>query len=310
MASNVTYVSEFNTDSVSISAPKVLESGAKQAYLNYNNGRLILQTATNMSVPFGLNVYDKAGPAEYSVELSFRGHETNAEIKEFLDKMQALDDFMIKQGVKNSKLWFKSDLKEEVVKAFYTKCVKFSADKEGNPLPYPPTLKMKLRKINNEFESKFFDVKGNPYKGVPIEDLLVKGVQVTALMECAGVWFAGSKFGLTWRAKQIVIHRLPERLPEFSAFRLGDAAKEESAGMPKRAAASAGAGSADNEIDDDEELAPPPKAKPSVVSAMMPAAPAPAPAPSAEEEEDEDHEPAPVPKKPVLKKKPVVAAKK
>lgn len=302
MASNVTYPSDFATAKVSISVPKVLDSGAKQAYLNYDGGKLIMQTATNMGVPFGLSVYDKSGPAEYSVEVSFRGHETSDEIKKFYDCLQNIDNYMIQQGVKNCKAWFKSDLNEQVVKAFYTPSLRFSKDKEGNPLPYPPTLKLKLRKINGDFETKFFDVKGNPYKGVPVEDLLLKGVQITALMECAGVWFAGSKFGLTWRAKQIVIHRLPERLPEFSAFRLGDSAKEEPA-VPR---AGAGAGAADdNEIDDDEDLAPPPKAKASVVAAMMPSS-----SQAEEEEEEEDHEPVPVPKKPVLKKKPVVAAKK
>jgi hypothetical protein len=309
MASNVVYVSEFATDKLTISAPRVLESGAKQAYLNYDGGKLTLQSATNLSVPFGLSVFDKSGPAEYSIDMSFRGHETNAEIKEFLEKMQALDEFMIDQGVKNSKTWFKSNLTRDVVKEFYTRTVRFAKDAEGNIKPYPPTLKLKLRKVDGKFETKFFNVKGQPYTGTPIEDLLPKGVQITALMDCAGVWFAGSKFGLTWRAKQIVIHRLPERVPEFTAFRLGDTtAEEDDAPVPKKSNAGAGKAVAEdeeNEVSDDEELkAPPQKAKASVVSAVMPQASS-----ANVDEEPEDSEPAPVPKKPVLKKKPVVAKK-
>lgn len=300
--SSVVYSSDFSTSKVTISPPKVLESGAKQAYLNYNAGKLIMQTATSMSVPFGLSVYDKSGPAEYSVEVSFRGADSNAEIKQFQEAMSTLDEFMIEQGVKNSRQWFKSDLKREVVSAFYTPSVRFSKDKEGNPQPYPPTMKLKLRKQNGDFESKFYDTKGNPYRGVPVEDLLVKGVQVTALMECAGVWFAGSKFGLTWRAKQIVIHRLPERVPEFSAFRLSNVASEEAPARPsKRAEAAAPVEEEEddsNQVDDEEALRP--AAKQSVVHAMMPAS----------DDEADDVEPIPAPKKPVLKKKPVVAAKK
>jgi len=304
MTSSVTYVNDFSTGSVTISPPKVLESGAKQAYLNYNGGRLVLQSATNLAIPFGLNVYDKSGPAEYSVDVSYRGSDTNPEIKTFREKMEELDDFMIKQGVKNSKLWFKSELNEQVIRAFYTPTVKVAKDKDGNPQPYPPTTKLKLRKVNGEFEAKVYDVKGNPYKGVPIEDLIVKGAQVTVLMECAGVWFAGSKFGLTWRAKQIVIHRLPERLPEFSAFRLGSTANEEVATVPKRGAAAAAAptqedeGEDEDEVDDDEALRPP--AKVSVIAAVMPSV----------DDEAEDIEPAPAPKKPIIKKKPVVAGKR
>jgi hypothetical protein len=303
MASTVTYVNDFSTSNITISPPKVLDSGAKQAYLNYNGGRLLLQSATNLAVPFGLSVYDKSGPAEYSVDVSYRGSDSNPEIKQFFEKMQELDDFMIKQGVKNSKAWFKSELNEQVIKAFYTPTVKFAKDKDGNPQPYPPTTKLKLRKVNGDFETKVFDVKGNPYKGVPMEDLIVKGAQVTVIMECAGVWFAGSKFGLTWRAKQVVIHRLPERLPEFSAFRLGSAANDEPAPVPKRGLpAPVHDEEEDEEVDDEEALRPP--AKSSVVASVMPTA-----APAVDDEA-EDVEPVPAPKKPVIKKKPIVAGKK
>lgn len=307
MASTVVYVPDFSTANITISAPKVLDSGAKQAYLNYNGGRLTLQSATNLAVPFGLSVYDKSGPAEYSVDISYRGHESNPEIKQFFETMQNLDNYMIDQGVKNCKAWFKSDLKHEVVKAFYTPCVKFAKDKEGNPQPYPPTTKLKLRKVGGDFEAKMYDVKGNPYKGVPIEDLLVKGVQVTALMECAGVWFAGSKFGLTWRAKQIVIHRLPERLPEFSAFRLGSTANDTVATAPMRRTVTATDEEEEEEEEDDDEALRPVASRPSVLAAVLPTATVTS---STIDDDAEDMEPAPVPKKPVIKKKPVVIGKK
>ena len=122
-----------------------------------------------------------------------------------------------------SKAWFKADLSRDVVKAFYTPMVKYSKDKEGNVLNYPPNFKVKLTKTNGEFDAKFYDVNGTPYRGVPVEDLLAKGVQVTVIMECAGVWVSGSKFGLTWKAKQIAIHKLPERISDFAFKGLGSA---------------------------------------------------------------------------------------
>lgn len=301
---SVVYATDFSTSKLTVSPPKVLDSGAKQSYLNYEGGKLLMQTATSMSVPFGLSVYDKAGPPEYSVEISFRGGDTNQDVKEFQDAITALDAYMIDQGVKNSRQWFKSDLKREVVQAFYTPCLRFGKDKDGNPLPYPPTMKLKLRKINGDFEAKFYDVKGNPYKGIPIEDMLVKGVQLTAIMECGGVWFAGSKFGLTWRAKQIVVHRLPERLPEFTAFRLGASVNEEPvAAVPNTPKTNA---TSDNLVDDDEVFDEPPKHN-SAVAAVMPEPVA--QQQQVDDEDAEDAEPIPVPKKPVLKKKPVLAKK-
>jgi len=298
--SNVVYPSTFDSKRITISALRSLQSGAKSAYLNYGGERLVMQSAVSMSVPFGLNCADKFGPPTYSVELSFRGHEQRPEIKQFMDTMNALDEFMVMEGVKNSKSWFKADLSRDVVKAFYTPLVKYSKDKEGNTLSYPPNIKLKLPKNNGEFEAKFYDVNGTPYKGVPVEDLLVKGVQVTAIMECTGVWFAGSKYGLTWKAKQIAIHKLPERIGDFAFKGLGSApaASEEED---------------EDEVDDDAAF----KAKPSVLAAVLPTASKPqAAVAAAAQDEDEvddddadDMEPIPAPKKPIIKKK-VIAGKK
>jgi Family of unknown function (DUF5871) len=302
MSSSVVYPSSFNSKNITISAPRQLQSGAKQAYLNYGGERLVMQTAVAMSVPFGLNVADKFGPAEYSVELSFRQSEQRPEIKEFMDVIAQIDEQMLVEGVKNSKSWFKGDLGRDVVKAFYTPSLKYSKDKEGNILNYPPNLKLKLRKVNNDFETKFYDINGNPYKGIPVEDLLVKGVQVTAIIECAGVWFAGSKFGLTWRAKQIAIHKLPEKIADFAFKGLGSVKPPVEDVEDDEEAAD------ENEVDDDAAFRAPPKA--SVVAAVMPKAAAPAPTPApVDDEEGDDVEPVPAPKKTVIKKTVIKKAK-
>jgi len=295
MSSSVIYPSTFSTKSITISAPRTLQSGAKQAYLNYDSGRLVMQTAVAMSVPFGLNCADKFGPPEYSVDLSFRGHEQRPEIKEFMNVIEQIDRAMIAEGVKNSKAWFKADLKDDVVKAFYTPSLKYSKDKEGNVLSYPPNIKLKLRKTNGEFDAKFYDINGAQYKDIPVEELLAKGVQVTAIMECGGVWFAGSKFGLTWRAKQIAVHKLPKKIADFAFKGLGSAPPQEEEEEEQE----------EEEIDDDPAFKP----KPSVVTAMMPSKAAAAEADPVDDEDGDDLEPVPAPKKPVIKKKVVVAKK-
>ena len=97
--SSVVYPSTFDTKRITISALRSLQSGAKSAYLNYGGERLVMQSAVSMSVPFGLNCADKFGPPTYSVELSFRGHEQRPEIKQFMETMNALDEFMLNEGV-------------------------------------------------------------------------------------------------------------------------------------------------------------------------------------------------------------------
>ena len=161
---------------------------------------------------------------------------------------------------------------------------------------------MKLPKRNGEWDTKFYDLKGNPFKGVPVEDLIVKGTQITAIIECGGVWFAGSKFGLTWRAKQVAIHKLPEKMGDFAFKNLGSAPVEDEE-------------EDDTKVDDDEAFEEPrasqaaqASSKPSVLAAVMPQA---ASTETVDDEDGDDIEPIPVPKKNVVvKKKVVVPARK
>jgi hypothetical protein len=123
---------------------------------------------------------------------------------------------MIEQGVKNSKLWFKADMNKEIIKAFYTPSVRFSKDAEGNPKPYPPTIKVTLKQTDGKFQTAVYDDKKRPLTDIPMEDILVKGAAITTLIECTGVWFAGSKYGLSWKAIQIRVDTLPDQIRGFA----------------------------------------------------------------------------------------------
>jgi hypothetical protein len=48
----------------------------------------------------------------------FRGQDQRPEIKEFLNVMTQIDEYMIQKGVENSVAWFKSKLSEDVIRAF------------------------------------------------------------------------------------------------------------------------------------------------------------------------------------------------
>lgn len=233
MSSTVVLSRTFATSNVTFSQIKVMDSGAKQAYVNYEGGKFLFQTPA-LTIPYGMSTFDKAGPIKYSIDLSLRGYdEAGSKTKEFYDALHALDEYMIEQGVKNSKAWFKSDLKPDIVRAFYTPIVRWGKDKDGNVKPYPPTVKLSLKKNGESFDVKMFDGQVKPpteYEGVPVEDLLVKGAILRAVMQCTGIWFAGGKFGLSWKAAQIVMDKVPEGVRGY-AF-VDDAEDIESAPTP------------------------------------------------------------------------------
>ena len=218
MSSAIVFPKDFKASNVTISPVKVMDSGAKQAYANYDGHSLMMQVS-GLSVPYGMSVFDKAGPIKYSVDLSLKGYEgDNVKVKQIYDAFNSLDEYMIDLGVKYSKQWFKGDMNREIVKAFYTPCVRFSKDAEGNNKPYPPTLKVQLKQRDGKFETAVYDEAKQPLKDVPLEEILVKHAVISTLIQCTGVWFAGSKFGLSWKAVQIKADSLPESIRGF-AFR-------------------------------------------------------------------------------------------
>lgn len=282
----------FTTAKLTISPIKTSEIGSKSAYVNYDGGKLILQTAAEMTIPYGLNVFKegpKADNPDYSIDVSFKGHDAPGEIKTYHDALVEFDNYILAEAYKNRVAWFKNaNMTKEVIQAFYTPTIKVARDKEGNLKPYPPTQKIKLRKISGDFEVKIYDGAGKRLTE-PVDELLVKQSAVTVIIECGGLWFAGGKFGVTWRAKQIMINKSPERLSDFAFVGV----------------TGGGAGSS---VDDDNENA---------MFAAMTSTPAPAPAPQAATafndvevpEEDEEAEEVPAIKKPIAKKKVVVGKK-
>ncbi len=293
----------FNVSKLSISAPKTLDSGAKTAYLNYDGGKFIFQSAKEMTIPYGLNKFDqgqKADNPEFSIDLSFKGYDTEGtSINKYHEALSQLDNFVVEEAYKNRATWFSGGAtkSKEVINAFYTPIIKVPIDKQGNPKPYPPTQKVKLRKLGGEFEVKIYDADKKRITD-PIDEVLVKGTTVTVIIECGGIWFAGGKFGISWRAKQIMVHKSPERLSDFAFVGVG------------------GGGAGSSQIDDDDEEA--------LMAAVMPKktipapAPAPAPAPVADhqdafsnvnvDDEDAPEEVEPI-KKPPMKKRVVLGKK-
>jgi hypothetical protein len=320
MSSSVVFPSNFNASRLTVSPLKTLDSGAKQAYINYDGGKFVFQTPSEMTLPYGVSVSDKSKfggtGIDYALDMSLKGHDQDGTpVNEYADMLRAFDEFMIEEAYKNRKAWFRADHSKDTIRAFYTPSVKFSVDKDGNRKDYPPTHKVKLQKDREgKFIAKFFNSRGKPIKDKPVEEILPKKASITVLVECGTLWFAaGSKFGVTWKASQVLVQKTPESMPAFAfqgvALEAGGDDEEEEAP----------ASAASNLIDDEEALAAPAPVK-SAVAAMMPkakpaVAPAPAPAPakpeanpfesvdvpdgSDHEAEDAEPIPAPAPKKPV-----------
>ncbi len=306
--SQITLPANFNASKVTVAAPRTLDSGGKMSYLNYDGRNLVIQTPS-LACPFGVNIFDKAGPPKYSVSLSMRGYQDNEEtgakanpkVKALFTALSALDEFMIDQAVKNAKAWFPSlkNPSREIIAAFYTPSVKFGNSKDGKT--YPPDVKVALKKKrdSDDFDCAFYDADNKQIKGIPLEDIVSKRSEITALIQCTGVWFAGGKFGCSWKAVQMRMDKVQSQGTlgfvnddgeEDAPFESNGPAFQE----PKEFSTPGKKPVIEDSDEDEEETAPAPKqpVKQPVV-----------------EDEDDEEEVAPVPKKTVVTKKKVVTTK-
>ena len=287
--------SEFDASKISFGELKTLQSGAKSVNLSYA-GRPLKMQVSNLDVPYGLNVEDKYGPTKYSFNLSLRDFESNPKVKAVFDALDGLDTRVMAECVEKN--WLKKPgMTQQILKQMklYKPTVKFSEDENGNRKPYPPTVKVALRKKNDKFETVFYDAEKKEIKDVPVEDLIVKRMTVTVLIECTGVWISSVGCGLSWKASQVKVVSSPEsgrgygfvdedETPAAGARRPAPAA---AAAAPKASFAAAFDDDEEEEAVDDEALV----------------SPAPVAAPAVEE-------PAPLPKKTTVVKKKVVAGTK
>jgi hypothetical protein len=207
MAPNIVLARDFSIDRVTFSDMKVLDNGGKIVYVSYDRSPFFLQTPP-MAVPFGLSKWDNDGksPAKYSIDLSFKGMDSSKPLSAFHSALSTLDDKLIETGFDKQQSWFKGKRygSREIVEALYTPMVKYAKDKVTGERTdaYPPTVKVTVPHRDGSFTCDVFDANRNSADLVSIE---TKGSSITAIIQCTGIWFAGGKFGLSWRVVQMKV---------------------------------------------------------------------------------------------------------
>lgn len=301
----------FNASQLTVSQIKTNEkTGAKSCYINYAGGPIMVQTAMEMRSPYGLNTYtgqngEKADNPDYSIDISLDGYnDESSEIGQYYKMMTSFADFAKGEAVKNRVSWFKDkdfELRDAAKK--FSPLVKFPVDKEGNPKPYPPTQKIKLSLTGDiKNRTKFYNPAGEPLTD-PVDKILAKGTTITMILRCGGLWFAAGQFGITWRAAQVVVHKIPDSVADFAFVGFAGA---RAAPVPRKVAAAVVEDTSySNQVDDEEEAA---VLSQTAASAFMPVPKAAQPNPFENVDVGEDVEPAEKPK-PITKKKFVIGKK-
>ena len=227
---NIMKVDEFDLDKIKYASMKTLDSGAKMAYINYDtdNNPIRFQTS-DCELPFDASYFPDQNKncGKFSVKISLKDD------PKFSEKIKEFDDKLKEDAMKNSKEWLKKGkMSAEGIEAIYTYMLKESRDVETGELDnkYPPQFNYKVIIRDGKCDCGIFDENKNKID-IPImngdisenilNNYLVKGAKIKAILRCNGIWVSGNKFGCTWKAEQMQI-TMPDRIGDEFAFRESD----------------------------------------------------------------------------------------
>jgi hypothetical protein len=197
------------------------KSGGKSANILFKPSKKGLYV--NMTVPmltWGASSFKdpQSGKETFDMSLQFpRKDYSTPETDLLLSKFQDLENYIKSEAIKNSMAWFnKKTMTPEVIEALWTPLLKYSKDPQTGEadMTKAPTLKVKLPYWDGKFNCEIYDPNGtmlypDEMNGSSPIELIPKGVNIVAIIQCGGLWFANGKFGCTWRLFQAVVQPKP-----------------------------------------------------------------------------------------------------
>lgn len=228
---------------VSFSDVKTDNHGRKMVYVNYNGGKIMVQTP-KMYVPNGIKRWRKKDAVDnkddsFEMELSFGGEDkedkNSVEIKEFHNKLEQFDSLVKNVILTKSKEWLgKPKVSMETIEdAYYAPSVRIPTDKDGNVLDYPSRVRAKLDRErdgdSDNFTGRFlsnkrfktpvlmFDESKNQIQmnESNFEMVVPKGSQVICVLELVYLSIT-TKVSAKWKLVQAKVFRNQQSITSYA----------------------------------------------------------------------------------------------
>ena len=228
---------------VTFSDVKTDNHGRKMVYINYNNGKIMVQTP-KMYAPNGIKRWRKKDAIDnkddkFEMELSFYGENGSdkaaQELREFHEKWQEFDELIKDTVISKAKEWLsmpKLD-KTTLESVMYTPMVKIPKDKEGNELPYPSRIRAKIDRemdSNGNFTGRFLSNKKFKTEVLMFDEnkeqielhednaemTVPKGSQVISILELVYLSLSKTTISTKWKLVQAKVFRNKDTITEYA----------------------------------------------------------------------------------------------
>jgi hypothetical protein len=199
------------SNSINLGTPKLNAAGGKNIPIFNKIARNGLKIETPLMMTWGINSNQYDGKTTYDMSLQFPSSEfAREDTSAFLENLKRLEIYIKDQASSNSKTWFGKNQSAEVIDAFWTHMLRYSKDKTTNEPDYTksPTFRVKIPFWEGQFKCEIYNVNRElifPKEGLNILDVVPKGSDVQVMLQCGGIWFAGGKFGITWKPYQMIV---------------------------------------------------------------------------------------------------------
>lgn len=243
MASQIIKAVNLDLSNVTFSDLKTDVHGRKMVYVNKNSSKIVIQTP-KMYAPNGIKRWRKKDAVDnkddkFEMELSFYGEsgaDKNAqEIQQFHSVLEEFDELIKDKVIQKSKEWLgmpKLD-KNTLESVMYTSMVKVPKDSEGNELPYPSRVRVKIDRdfdtqgnvsgrflSNKKFKTDvlvFDESKSRvSFNEDTAESSIPKGSQVICVMELVYLSLSKTTISTKWKLVQAKVFKNQQSITDYA----------------------------------------------------------------------------------------------
>jgi hypothetical protein len=170
-----------------------------------------------MHVPYGvsdsslLNKDASSKLPNYTMNVSFKGVDENPAVKNLFNKLQEIEEKIKGDVFENRVAWLNDRYDDDarLVSRLFSSNIQLDKDKETKKVlnRYPPTFRAKVPSVSEvddegvvqtTFKFDTTDMENNEIQfGNIINNL--KGAKAQLIVQLMGLWFAGGKYGCTWK---------------------------------------------------------------------------------------------------------------
>lgn len=207
-----------STDDIYYTKPKINQSGGKNVGILNSKYKKTLCISTPLMLTWGINENDFEGRGNKSYDLSLqfpREQDSNYtdDTQKLLKNLSDFENKIKEDAVVNCKDWFGKKMSLEQIDVLWTPMLKYPKDQETlePDKSRMPTLRVKLPYYDRVFKMELYDTDRNRIfpnvdnPGLLPMNLIDKGQNIAAVIQCGGIWFANGKFGTTWKLVQAVV---------------------------------------------------------------------------------------------------------